>query len=189
MGETGGFEEALFAFRDDYVYGELPRPKAFRLSSQNVEQVQKKELGSARCAGNKELLHNEEQDIYDDVYEELSRPVASKAFRLSSQKVEQGQKKEKVSAPSAVNKELLLEIFSLQKASGAWELSKKLATLCGSTESDLQAACPSATAENGGKVWATALALVILAGKFGDKKDVWIMIAKKGKKWLKAIDR
>ena len=40
------------------------------------------------------------------------------------------------------------------------------------------------TAE-GKLLWATALVLVLLMGKFLDQKDEWEMIAEKGSKWMK----
>lgn len=108
--------------------------------------------------------------------------------KVSCQRIEQNQKEETPSTSVTMSKESLIEIISLQKASGAWELTEQFAKLCGSTKSDLQSACPYTltAAEDDGKVWATTLALVILAGKFSEKKDEWDMVAKKGKKWLKA---
>lgn len=106
----------------------------------------------------------------------------------SSQRAEEEQKDEKpTSSASTVSKESLMEIIALQKASGAWELTEQLAQLCGSTEAELKRACPdtSLAAEDNGKVWATALVLVLLAGKFDDKKDEWEMVVKKAKKWFK----
>ena len=86
-----------------------------------------------------------------------------------------------------VTKFSLVDIVALQKASGAWEMTKELAQQCGSTLADLQHACPDTlpTAENAGNVWATALALVVLANKFNDRVDEWEMVGKKAKKWLK----
>ena len=48
--------------------------------------------------------------------------------------------------------------------------------------------CPAAIAvdsSEGELLWATALALVLLMGKFGNKKDEWEMVQEKGKKWMK----
>ena len=106
----------------------------------------------------------------------------------SFQRAEEEQKDEKpTTSPSTVTKESLMEIISLQKASGAWEMTEQLAQLCGSTEAELKRACPDTTqvTKDDGKVWATALALVLLAGRFNDKKDEWEMVGKKGKKWFK----
>ena len=82
----------------------------------------------------------------------------------------------------------VLLLISLQKASGTWDLTDQLVSLCGKTRDALITGCPTEvtvdTAE-GKLLWATALALVLLMGKFLDQKDEWEMIAGKGKKWLK----
>ena len=82
----------------------------------------------------------------------------------------------------------LLSVISLQKASGAWELTDQLASLCGTSKDSLITGCPAAIAvdsSEGKLLWATALALVLLMGKFGNKKDEWEMVQEKGKKWMK----
>ena len=82
----------------------------------------------------------------------------------------------------------VLSLISLQKASGAWDLTDQLVSLCSTSRDALITACPTeiavGTAE-GKLLWATALALVLLMGKFSDQKDEWEMIAEKGKKWMK----
>ena len=82
----------------------------------------------------------------------------------------------------------LLSVISLQKASGAWELTDQLVSLCGTSKDSLITGCPAAIAvdsSEGKLLWATALALVLLMGKFGNKKDEWEIVQEKGKKWMK----
>ena len=82
----------------------------------------------------------------------------------------------------------LLSVISLQKASGAWDLTDQLVSLCGTSKDSLITGCPAAIAvdsSEGKLLWATALALVLLMGKFGNKKDEWEMVQEKGKKWMK----
>ena len=82
----------------------------------------------------------------------------------------------------------LLSVISLQKAAGAWDLTDQLVFLCGKSRDSLITGCPAAIVvdkSEGKLLWATALALVLLVGKFGDKKDEWEMVAEKGKKWMK----
>ena len=80
----------------------------------------------------------------------------------------------------------VVALISLQKASGAWDLTDQLVPLCGKTRDALITGCPIAVDTAEGKLlWATALALVLLMGKFLGQKDEWEMIAEKGKKWLK----
>ena len=81
-----------------------------------------------------------------------------------------------------------LTVIGLQKASGPWDLTEQLVSLCGMSRDDLIKGSPEEIAADtaGGKLlWATALALVLLMGKYSDQKDEWEMIAEKGKKWLK----
>ena len=82
----------------------------------------------------------------------------------------------------------VLSVISLQKASGAWNLTDQLVSLCGTSRDALITGCPTELAVDtteGKLLWATALALVLLMGKFLDQKDEWEMIAEKGKKWMK----
>ena len=82
----------------------------------------------------------------------------------------------------------VLSLISLQKASGAWDLTDQLVSLCGTSREALNTGCPTEIAidtAEGRLLWATALALVLLTGKFLDQKDEWEMIAEKGKKWMK----
>ena len=81
-----------------------------------------------------------------------------------------------------------LSVISLQKASGSWDLTDQLASLCDVSRSDLIKGCSkeiAADTAEGKLIWATALALVLLMGKYSDQKDEWEMIAEKGKKYLK----
>ena len=82
----------------------------------------------------------------------------------------------------------VMSVISLQKASGAWDLTDQLVSLCGKSRDSLITGCPAAIAvdtSEGKLLWATALALSLLMGKFGGKKDEWEMIAEKGKKWIR----
>ncbi|KAL9954876.1 hypothetical protein ACROYT_G042461 [Oculina patagonica] len=81
-----------------------------------------------------------------------------------------------------------MSVISLQKASGSWELTDQLVSLCGTSRDALIKGCPKEIASDTGEgklLWATALALVLLMGKFLDQKDEWEMIAEKGTKWMK----
>ena len=80
-----------------------------------------------------------------------------------------------------------LSLISLQQASGAWDLSDELLALCKLSKDTVITGCPKEIAVDTSKgklLWATALALVLLRGKFLDREDEWEMIAEKGKKWM-----
>ena len=81
-----------------------------------------------------------------------------------------------------------LSVISLQEASGLWDLTDQLVSLCGTSRDALIKGCPKEIAADTGEgklLWATALALVLLMGKFLDQKDEWEIIAEKGSKWIK----
>ena len=80
-----------------------------------------------------------------------------------------------------------LSLISLQQASGAWDLTDELLALCKVSKDAVVTGCPKEIAVDTSKgklLWATALALVLLRGKFLDREDEWEMIAEKGKKWM-----
>ena len=83
-----------------------------------------------------------------------------------------------------------MQLISLQKARGFWELNDALAEVCCKSMDELRRTCPNSArdinAEYYEEIWATALSLVLLVGKFGTKKDEWERIAKKGMKWMKS---
>ena len=115
---------------------------------------------------------NRRKEKYEDFSEFLQEKSEGASCALTSQQTKL--------ASSVV------ALISLQKASGAWDLTDQLVSLCGKTRDALITGCPIAVDTAEGKLlWATALALVLLMGKFLDQKDEWEMIAEKGKKWLK----
>ncbi|XP_029210389.2 von Willebrand factor A domain-containing protein 5A-like [Acropora millepora] len=83
---------------------------------------------------------------------------------------------------------LFLSLISLQQASGAWDLTDELLALCKVSKYAVITGCPKEIAvhtSKGKRLWATALALVLLRGQFLDREDEWEMIARKGQKWMK----
>lgn len=80
-----------------------------------------------------------------------------------------------------------LQVISLQCASGAWQLTNKLADICGIELEKLKQICPSQlVGPNKEILWATALAIVWLERLCSKERDEWEIIAAKGSKWLKA---
>ncbi|KAK7882530.1 hypothetical protein WMY93_028704 [Mugilogobius chulae] len=77
----------------------------------------------------------------------------------------------------------LLELVSLQKASGCWELGPALAKALNTTSQDLENKQPSVAKR---EVWATILALVWLHGLKADAKDEWELLAMKAATWLRS---
>ncbi|XP_051740416.1 von Willebrand factor A domain-containing protein 5A-like isoform X6 [Ctenopharyngodon idella] len=80
-----------------------------------------------------------------------------------------------------LQKDLLLQLVSLQKASGCWELDATLADVFGKTEDELTNQKP---AQVDGSVWATLLALIWLYGCKIDQQVEWQFVAMKAVSWI-----
>ncbi|ROL53672.1 von Willebrand factor A domain-containing protein 5A [Anabarilius grahami] len=78
-------------------------------------------------------------------------------------------------------KDLLLQLVSLQKASGCWELDATLADVFGKTEDELTNQKP---AQVDGSVWATLLALIWLYGCKIEQQVEWQFVAMKAASWI-----
>ncbi|XP_061916047.1 von Willebrand factor A domain-containing protein 5A-like isoform X1 [Entelurus aequoreus] len=97
------------------------------------------------------------------------------------------------SADSCVEKTLasssptdpLLQLVSLQKASGSWELKPTLAAVLGKTSKEVEKLKPASANEN---VWATILALVWLHGFKSDAEVEWKLLARKAASWLLSLN-
>ncbi|XP_061916054.1 von Willebrand factor A domain-containing protein 5A-like isoform X1 [Entelurus aequoreus] len=75
----------------------------------------------------------------------------------------------------------LLELVSLQKASGCWPLVKALAAAMEKTSEEVEKPKPAAVSKD---VWATILALIWLHGFKADAQDEWQLLAMKAVSWL-----
>ncbi|XP_026094211.1 von Willebrand factor A domain-containing protein 5A-like isoform X2 [Carassius auratus] len=96
-------------------------------------------------------------DIYDDGFDALAE-----------------------AAPES-QKDLLLQLVSLQKASGCWDLDATLADVFGKTEDELTNQKP---AQVDGSVWATLLALIWLYGCKIEQQVEWQFVAMKAASWI-----
>uniref|UniRef100_A0A3Q1JR57 von Willebrand factor A domain containing 5A n=1 Tax=Anabas testudineus TaxID=64144 RepID=A0A3Q1JR57_ANATE len=77
-------------------------------------------------------------------------------------------------------KDPLLQLVSLQKASGCWLLDAALAAALGKTSEEVEKPKPAS------EVWATILALIWLHGFKTDAKEEWELLALKAVSWLQA---
>ncbi|KAK2912742.1 hypothetical protein Q8A73_006855 [Channa argus] len=75
----------------------------------------------------------------------------------------------------------LMQLVSLQKASGCWLLGPGLAAALGKTSEEVENTKPASQ-----EVWATVLALIWLHGFKTDAKDEWELLAMKAVSWLHA---
>ncbi|XP_067236414.1 von Willebrand factor A domain-containing protein 5A-like isoform X1 [Chanodichthys erythropterus] len=78
-------------------------------------------------------------------------------------------------------KDPFLQLVSLQKASGCWELDATLADVFGKTEDELTNQKP---AQVDGSVWATLLALIWLYGCKIEQQVEWQFVAMKAASWI-----
>uniref|UniRef100_A0A3P8UCB1 von Willebrand factor A domain containing 5A n=1 Tax=Amphiprion percula TaxID=161767 RepID=A0A3P8UCB1_AMPPE len=86
-------------------------------------------------------------------------------------------------APKQPPRDPLLQLVSLQKASGCWILDPDLAAALGKTSEEVEKSKPAMVSS---EVWATILALIWLHGFKMDAKEEWELLAMKAASWLRA---
>ncbi|XP_034723659.1 von Willebrand factor A domain-containing protein 5A-like [Etheostoma cragini] len=77
----------------------------------------------------------------------------------------------------------LLQLVSLQKASGCWVLDPALAAALGKTSEEVEKPKPASVNQ---EVWASILALIWLHGFKMDAQEEWELLAMKAVSWLRA---
>uniref|UniRef100_A0A671WDX2 VIT domain-containing protein n=1 Tax=Sparus aurata TaxID=8175 RepID=A0A671WDX2_SPAAU len=82
--------------------------------------------------------------------------------------------------PKQPPRDPLLQLVSLQKASGCWELDPALADALGKTSEEVENTKPAS------EVWATILAMIWLYGFKMDAQEEWELLAIKAASWLRA---
>ncbi|XP_058623858.1 von Willebrand factor A domain-containing protein 5A-like isoform X2 [Onychostoma macrolepis] len=113
----------------------------------------------------------------------LSLNHESQKFRRSK-KMDAYDESDSCSASLAIKetqKDPLLQLVSLQKASGCWDLDATLADVFGKTEDELTNQKP---AQVDGSVWATLLALIWLYGCKIEQQVEWQFVAMKAASWI-----
>ncbi|KAM4565822.1 von Willebrand factor A domain-containing protein 5A-like isoform 2-T3 [Odontesthes bonariensis] len=86
-------------------------------------------------------------------------------------------------APKQPPRVPLLQLVSLQKASGCWLLDAALASALGKTSEEVEKSKPGPVNK---EVWATILALIWLHAFKMDAKEEWELLATKAASWLRA---
>uniref|UniRef100_A0A3B3BM22 VWFA domain-containing protein n=1 Tax=Oryzias melastigma TaxID=30732 RepID=A0A3B3BM22_ORYME len=94
-----------------------------------------------------------------------------------------GESLSRASEPEPPRRDPLLQLVSLQKASGCWMLDAALASVLGKTSKELEESKPENVSS---EVWATILALTWLHGFKMDAKDEWELLAVKAASWVQA---
>ncbi|XP_030601322.1 von Willebrand factor A domain-containing protein 5A-like [Archocentrus centrarchus] len=90
---------------------------------------------------------------------------------------------EPTAVPDQPPRDPLLQLVSLQEASGCWLLDPALAAALGKSSEEVEKSKP---AKANSEVWATILALIWLHGLKMDAKDEWELLAMKATSWLRA---
>ncbi|KAJ7365508.1 von Willebrand factor A domain-containing protein 5A [Desmophyllum pertusum] len=109
------------------------------------------------------------------------RPPAYNEFDVDEESVKSVSPSVPAQSQKKKDPPTVLALITLQKASGSWDLTDQLQRCF-----DQRMPKEIAVGTSEGKLlWATALALVLLMGKFVEQKDEWEMIAEKGTKWMK----
>ncbi|KAK9521328.1 hypothetical protein VZT92_021145 [Zoarces viviparus] len=85
--------------------------------------------------------------------------------------------------PKQPPRDPLLQLVSLQKASGCWVLDPALAAALGKTSEEVEKPKPASVNQ---EVWATILALIWLHGFQMDAQEEWELLAMKAVSWLRA---
>ncbi|XP_017163607.1 von Willebrand factor A domain-containing protein 5A-like [Poecilia reticulata] len=80
-----------------------------------------------------------------------------------------------------LHKDPLLQLVSLQKASGSWRLDEDLAAVLGKSKEEVEKSKPREVKQ---EVWTTILALIWLHGFKTDKKAEWELLSMKAASWL-----
>ncbi|XP_059187475.1 von Willebrand factor A domain-containing protein 5A-like isoform X2 [Centropristis striata] len=83
--------------------------------------------------------------------------------------------------PKQPPRDPLLQLVSLQKASGCWVLDPALAAALGKTSEEVEKPKPASVKQD---VWATILALIWLHGFKMDAQEEWELLAMKAVSWL-----
>ncbi|XP_072249002.1 von Willebrand factor A domain-containing protein 5A-like [Leuresthes tenuis] len=86
-------------------------------------------------------------------------------------------------SPKHSHRDPLLQLVSLQKASGCWLLDAALASALGRTSEEVEKSKPGPVNK---EVWATILALIWLHAFNMDAKEEWELLAAKAASWLRA---
>ncbi|XP_074536372.1 von Willebrand factor A domain-containing protein 5A-like isoform X2 [Halichoeres trimaculatus] len=116
-------------------------------------------------------------DTYDCL--EDSPPPMARMGRLTDRMM----MVENASMPSQPPMDPLLQLVSLQKASGCWDLDQALAAALGKTREEVEKPRPASVSQ---EVWATILSLIWLHGFKMDTQDEWGLLAMKAVSWLRA---
>ncbi|XP_074497548.1 von Willebrand factor A domain-containing protein 5A-like isoform X5 [Sebastes fasciatus] len=115
-------------------------------------------------------MDDAEFDAPSGVFRQYSRSISIESPRVQPPRVQPP-------------RDPLLQLVSLQKASGCWVLDPALAAALGKTSEEVEKPKPASVNQ---EVWATVLALIWLHGFKMDAQEEWELLAMKAVSWLRA---
>ncbi|XP_074497543.1 von Willebrand factor A domain-containing protein 5A-like isoform X2 [Sebastes fasciatus] len=153
------FKPKLFSNKKKKLAGPNtpPVPQGMCLSSCDDESMQ-------MC------MDDAEFDAPSGVFRQYSRSISIESPRVQPPRVQPP-------------RDPLLQLVSLQKASGCWVLDPALAAALGKTSEEVEKPKPASVNQ---EVWATVLALIWLHGFKMDAQEEWELLAMKAVSWLRA---
>ncbi|XP_061574909.1 von Willebrand factor A domain-containing protein 5A-like isoform X6 [Cololabis saira] len=143
------------------------------------------------CAPQEDSEDSEDYEDYDNGYIQsafcedfgMIETVKSKRCLKGKQIKKSIGKSAETPEPQQRRKDPLLQLVSLQKASGCWMLDAALASVLGKTSEEVEKSKPAPVNK---EVWATILALMWLHAFKTDAKVEWELLALKAASWLRA---
>ncbi|KAK7882529.1 hypothetical protein WMY93_028703 [Mugilogobius chulae] len=164
------------AIQEPVLRRNVPVPgRIYKSATTRIEALRSYSLGSGLGFAMDEVVYGSAIEDYDEMmFDEDEVGDAGPDFLMDSHA------KARWSKPQW---DPLLELVSLQKASGCWELEPALAKALSTTSQDLENKQPSVAKK---EVWATILALVWLHDQKADAQDEWELLAMKSVTWLRS---
>lgn len=134
------------------------------------------------------LEYQQDEEKYEETKEE-SKVSRRRRNSFEKERDERGDtpSPEEILTPAqlpATNAIDISSIILLQQANGSWLLTETLASFLNTTVDALKDGCPTKMCPSL-EVWATALVIVTLQGKYIGQKDEWELVVKKADGWLK----
>lgn len=133
-------------------------------------QIRLKKSGRRLRGGNPKFVkHHPEVEQYADCYDSSEMPQGCSSDNMTNLETNH-------------TDDPLVQLISLQKADGSWDLNEGLAMVLGMSLGDMQAALPVKSVDSSG--WATVLAVIWLHDKYKDMKCEWELLERKAVAWI-----
>ncbi|XP_030600270.1 von Willebrand factor A domain-containing protein 5A-like isoform X1 [Archocentrus centrarchus] len=126
---------------------------------------------------------NNEREVPSEMEKKSRRGIRDVKFKVFSLFKLKRAPRPMAAVPDQPPRDPLLQLVSLQEASGCWLLDPALAAALGKSSKEVEKSKP---AKANSEVWATILALIWLHGLKMDAKDEWELLAMKATSWLRA---